>query len=556
MSTPTITPGAKAENAVYLAFGLTLGLYLYKVFDPDIFNDIRGLVAAAALSASLIGAVFFYVKMDRIMPWALQRITLRNEGQQMSQFLIYAKLYYNICHISMVENWPTIHEECEHSVSDAVESSELYDEMWRLRGGFYFVLGVIFLLFSIGIDNNLSFILLVVIESCVILSMIERSWKLPKLVTQIALTRKLKDFGSMTLSRLDLGQEYKTYVNDTMKPTIPGHKGMVDTVLNELEEMAKSTNWARFSQRFAYLRKDFENSIRAKTEKYDRLSDYLVETAVYRIDRFNESSSILKKTQIADYLLSQADEIRNLLSELRPYNPIIFDHSDFNAIIKAIDVMSRNPWKKHLQTLIARGFTKLNKKELENFNEASVLAIYTWRKVDIEFVAEGIMRYIIFVPNANDVLKTIRIDDNPDVWEYVTDRHLLTLMEIGIEGPHDFFEQIILHSDLSFMLVKTYPSIYSFIVENWEYSWNGWVAAMNSIPDNYIGTSGAVIALKNRKIRQRFVELAHILYDDTRTSKGLVRYLRTMIRINPEEMAWIEQSLSSELKEEMLPTDE
>jgi hypothetical protein len=98
------------------------------------------------------------------------------------------------------------------------------------------------------------------------------------------------------------------------------------------------------------------------------------------------------------------------------------------------------------------------------------------------------------------------------------------------------------------MLVKTYPSIYSFIVENWEYSWNGWVAAMNSIPDNYIGTSGAVIALKNRKIRQRFVELAHILYDDTRTSKGLVRYLRTMIRINPEEMAWIEQSLSSELR--------
>lgn len=52
MSSTVITPGAKAENAVYLASGLTLGLYLFRIYNPDLFNDVnvRSLVAAALVS--------------------------------------------------------------------------------------------------------------------------------------------------------------------------------------------------------------------------------------------------------------------------------------------------------------------------------------------------------------------------------------------------------------------------------------------------------------------------------------------------------------------------
>ena len=116
MSSPTITPGTKSENAVYLAFGLTISLYLIRSYIPELFDIqyTRELIAAAAFGASLIGAIFFYIKPDRKLLWAMRKWALRTHGTWMGTIIAAIRMNYSVWHVSMMENWPTVMEESEN----------------------------------------------------------------------------------------------------------------------------------------------------------------------------------------------------------------------------------------------------------------------------------------------------------------------------------------------------------------------------------------------------------------------------------------------------------
>ncbi|MFW9842138.1 MAG: hypothetical protein ACFFES_14670, partial [Candidatus Thorarchaeota archaeon] len=147
-----LSPGTKAENAVYAGFGVALGLMIFRIFNPTIFLDIRGLVAAALLSASIIGALFFYGRPERGLIWLYRKFILRRSLLKMSEFLIRVRSSYKVWYRSISEDWMTIQEECDYALESAMKGVDLYDDVWKLRGGFYFALGIIPLLASITLE--------------------------------------------------------------------------------------------------------------------------------------------------------------------------------------------------------------------------------------------------------------------------------------------------------------------------------------------------------------------------------------------------------------------
>ena len=53
------------SNAVHFAFGATLGIWYFKLTDPVILWDPKNAIAAILFSASLIGALLYYIQPER-----------------------------------------------------------------------------------------------------------------------------------------------------------------------------------------------------------------------------------------------------------------------------------------------------------------------------------------------------------------------------------------------------------------------------------------------------------------------------------------------------------
>ncbi len=95
-SSVSLAPSSKIENSVYLAFGVSIGLALFRWYSPSVFLDIRATVAVALLSGSLIGSFLFYIKLERIITIPLFYWYHYRNRKSMEQFIIRKRVIYTV----------------------------------------------------------------------------------------------------------------------------------------------------------------------------------------------------------------------------------------------------------------------------------------------------------------------------------------------------------------------------------------------------------------------------------------------------------------------------
>ncbi len=286
-----LNPGTKTENAVYAGFGIALGLMIFRIYMPSVFLDIKGLVAAVLLSASIIGALFFYGRPERLLIWAFRKHILKRTIKEMSSFLIRIRASYKVWYRSINENWLTIEEECDNALDSAMKGRDLYDDMWRLKGGIYFSLGIIPLLISITLPVptmqiatlplEVSVQLFVITEIIVIVAMVIDFWSFPSKCSKVAMFRMLQDVHSVVIQQMPLTPVSRNpeYILETIpisalvppEMTIPGIGQTLERALDETDFIISRHEWKRFVPRFKFLVGDtrFESpDVFAEIERY------------------------------------------------------------------------------------------------------------------------------------------------------------------------------------------------------------------------------------------------------------------------------------------------
>jgi hypothetical protein len=546
MSTPAIMPGAKAENAVYLAFGLTLSLYFINIFRPELFSTdyTRELVALAAFGASLIGATFFYTKPDRLILRLLKRWVLSQRGQWMGISIAEYRVYYRIWHVAMVENWPTITEESEESISSVLDSAELYDDMWRFRGGAYFIIGVLLLgstlelgeIMLVTISVPFSSFVSIAICAIVLTAMIYNAYLMPEKVASLASMRIFKDVRSMTKARKDFGQDSKTWVINDFEPTIPGTDGTAELFLNELSEMVIDHDWNRFCRRFAHLIKSIKTWIYTRTEsqQFQKIIDsYLLESITrkyiasekkrYEYFKTSEKSCFHKQIEILDSWQDEYGERDKPAWMTHPYNDII-------SVLKHIDSLSNNTWRNHLQKLISGAFDNLESEYFKQLNDDAVAIFRNWCD---EGIVPSCSTAVNLVPEYASDSITIsilsKIDDNEKGWPSIRRGHLEFMMAAGLEFPVKCFKHIILRTNSPERL-----DILRFAITNKDFTIEGWTSILRK--EGYIRLYLPLMIelLKDSKIKPDLISLLEGMRnsDDTNVQTTATRLLPNLLKIS------------------------
>lgn len=97
MSAVRFGTGEKTENAVYLAFGVVLGLFVIRLFVPEILHDPLIAFPIAAFWGSLFGSLLYVAKADRFVNLIPERETLSNPIYLQSRMLSFDRHKIKVC---------------------------------------------------------------------------------------------------------------------------------------------------------------------------------------------------------------------------------------------------------------------------------------------------------------------------------------------------------------------------------------------------------------------------------------------------------------------------
>jgi hypothetical protein len=532
MSSSNLTPGAKAENAVYLAFGVTASLYLIKQFRADLFAIAytRELIAATFFGASVIGAVLFYVKFDRIIPWLLKKIIVWRKGEWMSVRLASIRIFYRTFHIAMLENWPTIEEECEISIISVLESSDMYDEVWKLKGGVYFILGIILLGFGINpesaiilwsfsiidvlsIEITLQGLLIVIIPILVFASMLYSARVLLTRVPSISLMHLFNDTRSVSMTRMQLGQN-NAPILDEYKPTIPDRT--VDShIMEELGNMIIAHDWSRFCRRL----KDFTDSIETyimnltTTQAFDSTSlNYCLESAVrsFSTDSKKESKHLQNQATTID----NWRQSKGLASVSR-----LFEISDFLSLCRFVQSSTGDTWRRHLQNHLSQSFLneRFKKSSYDTFQGNSISEIFLrWCKESINKACRAVLVLITDITSkqvAEESFNTLDIDGRQNLWSYITVKNLERMAEVGSNPSKEFIAAII--SNESPQREEEIQKSLEFCILKYHFTYGGWLIAIQKSQNLQINLTSLNSILHKKKAKENFIELVRKLNQES-----------------------------------------
>ena len=252
VSTASLYPTSKPENAIYLAFGTSLALWLERWLIPHIFEDLASALTITVLLGSIIASILFYIKLDRAVTWLLKKRTYKKYGLDMTKVIVQTHIAIETWRMKVVEVWEEPEERSLNALDRLFKGRDIHDDIWSLNGAFYFSCSIAFLLYSatITLDRVLFFsgVLIVIVWAFIIINysgFIERC-------SRIALFRIMQEQYSVFKARDPGDRPSRNWFIGTSEQD----EAPIDLVLNELEHMIELRDWSGFIRRFKYLEQE------------------------------------------------------------------------------------------------------------------------------------------------------------------------------------------------------------------------------------------------------------------------------------------------------------
>ncbi len=253
MSSAPLYPESKTENAIYVAFGTTLGLGFMRWYTPDIFSDIVSAMAIALFLGSLVGSTLFYIKLERIVDWVVRRWIMRRYGDEICHFLVSSHLAIETWRMRVTGKWESVESKSKTMLLRVTEGPDVHNEMWSLRGAFYFSLAIPIIIFVAGIQLEVlilvSLTLLFVVMGSVRIN--HRNFMLR--CSRIVMFRLIQELYSVFKAR-DPGDrpQQNWFIGDSSSKDSPP----IELVLEELEQLLEKHDWNGFLTRFLFLEEE------------------------------------------------------------------------------------------------------------------------------------------------------------------------------------------------------------------------------------------------------------------------------------------------------------
>ena len=190
--------------------------------------------------------------------------------------------------MSIQEQWETSEQVARLSLKSAINGPDLFEDMWTIKGGFYFIFSSFLVLYAAGlpaeiwIGGSLFLVLFTVI------SLLVNYRHFPERCKKVALFRSIQETHSIVKSRQS---EFRIENHQ-----FPGEIILAnDTpVLEELGLMVAGRDWERFSRRFEYFEEKYEIRF---LERIQELVPYLIDSILAGHRKLESPKSQIMATQ-------------------------------------------------------------------------------------------------------------------------------------------------------------------------------------------------------------------------------------------------------------------
>lgn len=462
MSTASLYPTSKPENAIYLAFGTSLALWLERWLSPTIFEDIASAFAITVLLGSIIASILFYIKLDRSVIWLLKKRTYKKYGLDMNKIIVQTHIAIETWRMKVVEVWEDPKDRSMNALDRLFKGNDTHDDVWSLNGAFYFSCSIPFLLYSAALTLETVFLVGIVLITIVWGFIVINYGGFLKRCSRIALFRTIQEQYSVFKAR-DPGDRpsMNWFIGTSEKEEAP-----IKLVLQELERMLELRDWRGFVRRFQYLEQEFskwfddvENILGfyffEKWAKIVEEKDSILST------RYFEQTKSLKRVLLSAILQNMVKNqeikefIENLLSvDETDYllNPAllfkIYDRKQFDPIIKNF-----GEWK--FMEPLGRAFNSyVNKSAIEDEVVEKVLIWYASGAKEFE---RGLFDSITKCGRelANSIVKELLSKADFSEWKNAGTRVATILSEMKREGktyiPPEVVAQLIRSENTSIL---------------------------------------------------------------------------------------------------------
>ena len=250
VSTPSLYPSSRAGNTLYLAFGVSMTLFLLRITNPVVFDDPLALLTQATLFSPLVSSVLYYVKIDKLMLRLLKGVIKYNHNSTMLKFQISTDFAIEIWRLGEQRQYSP-ENKIDSILTRLVDGPDISDDIWNLKGVFYFVLSVPILLFAFSSNIWEMLLYSAGLIIVVLLAVGYHLWELPSLGSKVAMFRDLQQKISVFKAN-DPGN--RPNPNKFLGPK--GDDYPIQPVIEELHDMIIRHDWKGFSYRFDILHKD------------------------------------------------------------------------------------------------------------------------------------------------------------------------------------------------------------------------------------------------------------------------------------------------------------
>jgi len=326
LSTAPLYPESKTENAIYVAFGTTLGLGFMRWYTPDIFSDVVSALAIALFLGSLVGSTLFYIKLERIVDWIVRRWIMKKYGREVCQFLVSSHLAIETWRMRVTGNWETVESKSKTMLLRVTEGPDVHNEMWSLRGAFYFVLAIPIIIYVAGIQLDFLILSSSVLFLVVMISVRNNHRDFMTRCSRIVMFRLIQELYSVFRARDPGKRPVQNWFigNSSSKDNPP-----IELVLEELELLLEKHDWNGFIERFLYLEEEIAHWLSRSVQDLDK----------YYIEQW---ASILAESDFDKklHLTSQIMYYRGILQSMMSYK--LLEKSTYNPSKKLELLMKPN----------------------------------------------------------------------------------------------------------------------------------------------------------------------------------------------------------------------
>jgi hypothetical protein len=255
MSSAAIHPKSKTENAIYVAFGVTVGFSIVRWWAPSMFSDPLSAIGVAAFLGSLIGSVLFYSKPDRLVIIALRWSTFGRYHEEMERFIVVVHTAIESWRMKAPGVWETPDKTTRAILGRLTEGPDLDDDIAGLRGVFYFFPAVFLGLYAAGLDMLTVALWTIIIWLVLAVSVFVNYKGFRFRCSRVSLFRILQQTYSVFRAR-DPGDRptENWFIGDSTSKSEPP----IEQVLKELELMLENRDLVGFMSRFQYIESELD----------------------------------------------------------------------------------------------------------------------------------------------------------------------------------------------------------------------------------------------------------------------------------------------------------